>query len=175
MASATPTDTAERKRSQQTLAWARTVFCRSIDRLFPRYSCCEISSRETTRASEPGRFSSNCFARSMDIRPAEQPIPPREYERQSARKPKRRITDAASDGVGQNSEQFTTRKSISRGFVPVDASTLSTTENMVSSATERAADENRGREWAVAFGLRVAVGVSELICNEMWPSIPRPQ
>ena len=58
--------------------------------------------------------------------PAEQPIPPRLYDRQSGRSPNRRATDAASDGVGQNSEQFTTKKSSSRGRTPDDASAFST-------------------------------------------------
>ena len=53
--------------------------------------------------------------------PAEQPMPPKLYDRMLLRIPKRLTSMALRLGVGQNRLQFTTRMPTSRGFRPVHA------------------------------------------------------
>ena len=78
------------------------------------------------------------MARSIAITPAEQPMPPRLYETTSARILKRLTSIAESDGVGQKSEQLTTRTPMRSGGVRVAASTSSTARNIICSASARA-------------------------------------
>ena len=98
-----------------------------------------MSSVETTTAMEPGLFCSSSEARSMESSEAEQPWPLRLYVRQLERMLNLLCAIAQSDGVGEKSEQLTTKKSTSFGFTPVTAKSCSRHEVMTVSASLRMA------------------------------------
>ena len=73
--------------AQHCSAHRKRVFCSCMDRWLPRYRCGDMVSVDTTSAREPGRDPSKCLARSIEIKPAEQPMPDKLYDRMFDRMP----------------------------------------------------------------------------------------
>mmetsp|Transcript_16319 Transcript_16319/g.55069 ORF Transcript_16319/g.55069 Transcript_16319/m.55069 type:complete len:207 (-) Transcript_16319:455-1075(-) len=117
----------------------KSVFWRSMDRVLPWYRFCVRFSVETMRAVLFGYDRKIDCASSTAMGDAEQPMPERLYDMTSCRILKRFSTKAQSDGVGEKREQLTMRMSMSRGSVPVLASTALTVSQMTNSDSARAA------------------------------------
>lgn len=81
---------------------------------------------ETTRAVLFGRPASMLRTKSIEINPAEQPIPDKLYDIISDLILNSLITIAQSEGVGEYKEQLITKMSIAEAFVPVASKTLLT-------------------------------------------------
>ena len=73
---------------------------------------------DTTRAYFSGSVFNRRCARPMAMTPALQPMPPRLNDKMSSRILKRLTSMADREGVGQKSEQLTTRMSMSLGDKP---------------------------------------------------------
>ena len=117
----------------------KSVFCKRRSFRSPLYICWVISSVDKTTAVEFRLFSRSCLARSMLIKEAEHPMPPRLYVRTSDRSPNARVTIDASDGVGLNKLQLTIKKSTSFALMPVRFSKSWKVAQRTISATLRAA------------------------------------
>mmetsp|Transcript_166 Transcript_166/g.501 ORF Transcript_166/g.501 Transcript_166/m.501 type:complete len:204 (-) Transcript_166:541-1152(-) len=116
----------------------KSVFDTSMDRLSPRYQFWVMFSVDRTTAFAPRCTCSRSAAKSMEMRPAEQPCPDRLKERTDSRSLNLLTIIDASDGVGLKREQLMMRMSTSRGLRPVLASRPAKTVPRTSSASARA-------------------------------------
>ena len=101
----------------------------------PKYQFRLVFSVTTTSAYPPDPARSERAAVSMPTVPALQPIPATLYDFTSARILNRCTIMDASDGIGENMEQATTRTLMSLGLTSDFARSCSTTANRPSSAS----------------------------------------
>merc|ERR1719221_77422 len=119
----------------------KSVFWRRKPRSLPRYRFGVMISVETTRAFPPRkrRRWRRSRASPTEMRDAPHPIPERLKLWTSCLIPNLDMTMAQRLGVGENSEQFITRTSTSRGWTFAFLSADSTTSNITVSASRRLA------------------------------------
>lgn len=110
----------------------------SMDRSSPRYQFWVMFSVETTSAYEERCVARHLAASWVASTPAEQPIPAKLNDTMSDRILKWLTSMADREGVGLNSEQLTTKMSMSVGFSCNRDSTSDTVVNSTMRASSRA-------------------------------------